>query len=463
MPHVVSRNAMTLATPVNELKFYYHVSDLIGNNYSPQAKSLNIKSLNDFNKLNEMTSPIKSTPNRIATQSVPDFLFASSKEANRVSPNKENSFSKSVKLPPIVDAKHTEENGDVISNLLSENCESNIFENSKNITSPSFVPVSATQSKQTKLFKRRNHIFLDDDSETVTSVKSLGSNVNFSNHSGSLTSGISSKTHLSVNYGPNKYKIKRSHSLIFSDYDNDSMFDTTKQNGIETIQEQNEQINEKRKVNNNSSTKENNSNSSKVEELFAILLSGSTTVKKKNTNSRSRINDFSIKNKTSSSTSIGYASNANSKLTFHQSILANKTTPSKLQNHESDSFYSRQNHKLDKQALKVTFAPWFVSTQGLTRSSSPVEESEQRYFSILNESIKDSMLAEVNDETLENIESRVKRQLLESVKSSFVENFESEIRSHYMWSMKKCILDYILKEENEQKRLGIKLNYRVRA
>ena len=88
MPHVVSRNAMTLATPVNELKFYYHVSDLIGNNYSPQAKSLNIKSLNEFNKLNEMTSPIKTTPNRIATQSVPDFLFASSKEANRISPLK---------------------------------------------------------------------------------------------------------------------------------------------------------------------------------------------------------------------------------------------------------------------------------------------------------------------------------------------------------------------------------------
>lgn len=51
-PNIIARNAMTLATPVNELKFYRHISDLIGNNYSPQAKNLNIKSIGDSSSRN---------------------------------------------------------------------------------------------------------------------------------------------------------------------------------------------------------------------------------------------------------------------------------------------------------------------------------------------------------------------------------------------------------------------------
>ena len=450
MPTVISRNAMTLATPVNELKFYYHVSDLIGNNYSPQAKSLNIKSLNEFNKVNETPPSItKSTLSRKVTQSVPDFLFTSSNHVNRVSPNKENSFSKSVKLPPIVDIMHSEDNGttDAFSNILNGNCENGIKENSKN-TNPSFIP----QTKQQKLFKRRNNFFLDDDNETVTSVKSLGSNVNFSNHSGSVTSGISSKTHMSVNYGPSKYKIKRSQSFIYqSDYDNDSMFDT-KTNGIETIEEQNEQLNDKKKMT-NSFVKRDNLNSSKLEELFSILTSSKGSMKEKK-KYPSRIENFSLKNRTSS---ISHGSNVNSKLMFHQHSV--KQNPDS--NHEVP-FHARQNPKLDKLVLNVEFPPWFISTHGLTRPSSPTEESEQRYYFILNESIKDTMLAGVSVETINNIESRLNSEILQNIKSSIIDNFKTEIRNHYIWSMKKCILDYILKQEDEQKRLGIKLKYRVR-
>ena len=451
-PNVISRNAMTLATPVNELKFYYHVSDLIGNNYSPQAKSLNIKSLNEFNKINDIQAS-KKTLNRKITQSVPDFLFTSSNHVSRVSPSKENGYSKSVKLPPIADALHMEENGAVenISNLLSENFESNMYENSKN-NSTSLTPV--IQPKQTKFFKRKNHLFLDDDNETVTSVKSLGSNVNFSNHSSSLVSGISSKTHMSVNYGPSKYKIKRSQSFIYnSDNDNDSIFDA-KPNGIETIVEQNEQLNDKKKnANNLVRSSNNNLNSSKVEELFAILLSSNGDMKEKK---KSRNRNISLKNRTSS---IAYGSSVNSKLAFPQpSVIQNLD---KNHKNESKTFYSRQNIKTDKLVMNVIFPPWFVSTHGLTRPSSPIEESEKNYYSILNESIEDTMLAGVSDETIENIESRVNSQLLKSVKFSIIDHFRKEIRSHYLWAMKKCILDYILKEEDEQKRLGIKLKCRV--
>lgn len=51
-PKIISRGGLTLATPISEVKFYRHTSDIIANKYSPQAKTLNIKSIGELNNRN---------------------------------------------------------------------------------------------------------------------------------------------------------------------------------------------------------------------------------------------------------------------------------------------------------------------------------------------------------------------------------------------------------------------------
>lgn len=43
---IVSRGPFTIATPISYSNAFRKTSDLIGNNYSPNAKNLNIKKLN---------------------------------------------------------------------------------------------------------------------------------------------------------------------------------------------------------------------------------------------------------------------------------------------------------------------------------------------------------------------------------------------------------------------------------
>ena len=228
---------MTLATPVNELKFYYHVSDLIGNNYSPQAKALNIKSINEMSKANESLIKNRSFIREVS-QSVPDFLFSSPTHVNR--PNsglKEHVSNKSVKLPPISDSKQLEETeGSILSHNITNNTSNDHYENSQ-LGSTSILHGS-TPNKPKPTTKRINYAstLLDDENETdITSLKSFGSRFNFSN---SILPSHSVKSYgapTSVSTNPaQKYKIKRSQSLIYND--TDSMLES-KLNGFDTIEE----------------------------------------------------------------------------------------------------------------------------------------------------------------------------------------------------------------------------------
>ena len=44
-PRIIARGPFTLASPISELNVLRKTSDLIGNNYSPLAKNLDIKNL----------------------------------------------------------------------------------------------------------------------------------------------------------------------------------------------------------------------------------------------------------------------------------------------------------------------------------------------------------------------------------------------------------------------------------
>ena len=213
---------------------------------------------------------------------------------------------------------------------------------------------------------------------------------------------------------------------------------------------------------------------SKIDELFSVILSNDG-IKKQRKKPSHRLNNSNL----SSNKSTMF----DSKLARHNTDLKlNKTrkTDSTLNttSHTATQFYtentlyelnwtnnsffsSKQDAKLDAQALSVDFMPWFTSTHGLTRPSSPDEKSEEIYYSILNESIKENMVSEVSSESLGNIEARLNTRILTNAKEETVETFRRDVKAHYVWSMKKCIFDYILKEEDEQTRLGVKINYRV--
>ena len=115
-----------------------------------------------------------------------------------------------------------------------------------------------------------------------------------------------------------------------------------------------------------------------------------------------------------------------------------------------------------QEAMDVEFLPWFQSTFGLTRPNSPIDDiHRQRYHTVLNESIKETMLSRLTHESIERITTAVNRPDLINRLSNSVRRFKGDVERHYIWAMKKAIMDYVLKDEDEQKRLGIKMISKV--
>lgn len=101
--------------------------------------------------------------------------------------------------------------------------------------------------------------------------------------------------------------------------------------------------------------------------------------------------------------------------------------------------------------------PWYTSTQGLTRANSPNKQTFDRYQKLVNDSIAESMLFPLSNQVIERIKMRVNKQKLIEQHDKLVTNFQISIKQHYTWSIKKSILDYVLKDEIEQERLGVKI------
>lgn len=122
----------------------------------------------------------------------------------------------------------------------------------------------------------------------------------------------------------------------------------------------------------------------------------------------------------------------------------------------------RREHDDETQAvLDVKFLPWYQSTRGLTRPNSPQEEHRQRYQTILNKSINEPMLSRLESDVLDRMTRRANRADLVEKLAKSVRLFKSDAERHYLFSMKKAIIDYVLKDEDEQKRLGIEMTKKV--
>jgi len=98
----------------------------------------------------------------------------------------------------------------------------------------------------------------------------------------------------------------------------------------------------------------------------------------------------------------------------------------------------------------------FYETE-ITRSSSPDAKSEERYYFLINSCIKTEMISEMPIELIEKIKYFTNRDCLAIKYFKVAESYLTEVKYLYNWSIKKSILDYLLRDDQESKRLKIDL------
>ncbi|KAL4226016.1 hypothetical protein ACF0H5_014003 [Mactra antiquata] len=107
-----------------------------------------------------------------------------------------------------------------------------------------------------------------------------------------------------------------------------------------------------------------------------------------------------------------------------------------------------------KKVLQVKFPPFYTSTHGLSRPSTPDELDIERYYSLVDKAIEPYMISTVEDVTLQGIYRFVPRDLrlsLPQASKDFLEEMEDDRR----FAIKKAVMDYVLLDEKEQSRLGV--------
>ncbi|XP_078481764.1 uncharacterized protein LOC113475134 [Ciona intestinalis] len=114
----------------------------------------------------------------------------------------------------------------------------------------------------------------------------------------------------------------------------------------------------------------------------------------------------------------------------------------------------RTHDEATRAALEVIFPPYTCSFHGISRPASPEEKHAERYFSLLSNSIDDSMISAKPNEWTENSLSMIKS-CLKLGWPNTMEQLLKEINILYLKSIKKAVLDYILLDKAEQSRLGL--------
>ncbi|XP_070559259.1 dynein axonemal heavy chain 3-like isoform X5 [Ptychodera flava] len=111
--------------------------------------------------------------------------------------------------------------------------------------------------------------------------------------------------------------------------------------------------------------------------------------------------------------------------------------------------------------LSIEFPPSTFSTIGLSRPATPNEKELDRYYSLIEHSIEPYMVAPLSREWIQGSLNLVPKALkCESLREA-VRNVTEEVRFYYTQSVKKAMLDYILKDDKEQERLGIHLPEKI--
>ena len=85
-------------------------------------------------------------------------------------------------------------------------------------------------------------------------------------------------------------------------------------------------------------------------------------------------------------------------------------------------------------------------------------ECQQRYAFLIENSFRKETFNEISYELMLKIKKRINRDDLLEKNVNLANDWLNQMNQSYKWSIKKSILDYVLKNENEQSRLNIKLN-----
>ncbi|KAL3852322.1 hypothetical protein ACJMK2_015979 [Sinanodonta woodiana] len=104
--------------------------------------------------------------------------------------------------------------------------------------------------------------------------------------------------------------------------------------------------------------------------------------------------------------------------------------------------------------LNVVFHPFYYSTHGLSRPSTPSEEDMPRYYQLIDKAIEPSMISPIENETLQGIYRFVPADLRSAIPPA-TKNFLREMEDDRRFAIKKAVLDYIILDTAEQERLGI--------
>ncbi|CAH3114243.1 unnamed protein product [Pocillopora meandrina] len=119
------------------------------------------------------------------------------------------------------------------------------------------------------------------------------------------------------------------------------------------------------------------------------------------------------------------------------------------------SMYSFREHDDETlSVLNICFPPSTTPTFGLSRSVSPLESDRERYNSLVEKAIHTSMVAPLSREWKKKTHDFLPKSLKQDFKET-LDALDKEMETEYTRSVKQSILDYVLLDLKEQRRLGL--------
>lgn len=458
-PKIISRGALTQAQPTTERKNFRHTSDIIANNYSPYAKNLNTKSIYELCRDgSESSGRDSSNSGRVSKQlllskSHPNMMFLGSPTNSLVTSLVKHSLNttsgnyKSIKLPRIIDDQLTENTYNA--DLSTDETITSNKDRFKPYKKKSFMTLN-TEDSLNSFQTRQPYLTSYPGSGLTPNIQSIMPTI--MTNSSTLNNR---KLKLSINNDEIQNHAHLKSSFAFSPSSPNKPRSSTNSKRIDklfSIILDHKGYEPKRKT-----LKFTNQSFSTQYKSSLDLILFNRRLSDNNTNTDIAL-DSSIKYIQEPGTVKFNGEDMDRE--FEDRELYSETIAT---NTHIEFIMSPKHDRETIECLNVKFPPWYTSTHGLTRPNSPEknEENEQRYYRILNDCIEEDMLAQLSPDILNKIEKLIKKDDLIQKNSKFYYSLKQDIAKHYLWAIKKSIIDYVLREESEQKRLSIKIIEKV--
>jgi len=114
----------------------------------------------------------------------------------------------------------------------------------------------------------------------------------------------------------------------------------------------------------------------------------------------------------------------------------------------------REHDEETLSVLNISFPPSTTPTFGLSRAVSPPESELERYSSLVEKAIMSNMLAPLSKEWKRKTHDFLPKSLKQDFKET-LDELDKEMEAEYARSVKQSILDYVLLDPAEQRRLGL--------